>query len=445
MSRIGADPVALRQLGVAAKRLADQAEHSAFLLDREVRHCSWRGPDARNFARDWRQIHQPALRHIAAECKRFSSQLKQQAQQQEQASDGSFDSGRAVNDQAPQNQALQNQALRKPNAFATSELRVLSGAQITAGALVVGSTHNLTIQQFPHGVVKVTSTERNQAGLAATAGASLTLGTHSAALGANLRAQVSVGQLTRREYVTTHSNLPAEIALIEAEAAVRRSAVASSALPGFGIAAGLLTHFAPEIARTEQLTELSLTAQGTASLASSLGVQGSVRGGGSFRFGQGHHAQILELEGTTASLISGQLLQRLRLASVGDGGTEVYLSRLRIEIPDKPLHGADLIVSSTTTDGHREFRTVSNVNLSEPGSIRGVEQVQRAIEQLKDTELDQAMRSLAEIDLPISESLTRSGEFVVSEHTGILGATVGAGIGLGISGDGGYQQLRLVS
>lgn len=433
MSRIGADTVELRQLGDSLSRLADQAQQCAATLDRKIRHSSWRGPDARGFTQDWQLRHRVSLRDVAEACLRCSAQLKQQAEQQEQASDGPFNSS---------NEQLHGE-LRTPDAFAESELRLLSGTQITAGALLVGLTHNLTIQRFSQEEVKVTSTERNQAGLAATAGASLTLGAQNAALGANLRAQVSVAQLTRREYSTTQNNLLPQLALIEAEAAVRRAVVGSIGVPGLGILAGLVTQFGPEMARTERLTELSLTTVGTASLASSLGVQGAVRGGGSFRFGQGHNSQILEVEGTAAALVSGQFLQRLRVASVGDAGTEIHLSRLRIEIPDKPLRGADLIISTTTTDGHREFRSVTNLEVSEVGTSRGVEQVHQALEHLRNAELDQALHSLSRLDLPISESLTRSGEFEVRENTGILGVTVGAGIGLGVSGDGGYQQLRL--
>ena len=55
------------------------------------------------------------------------------------------------------------------------------------------------------------------------------------------------------------------------------------------------------------------------------------------------------------------------------------------------------------------------------------------------------MHTLSELETPVGESLSRSAEFAVSEHTGIFGANVGAGIGLGVSADGGFQQLRLVN
>ncbi|KLR60825.1 hypothetical protein IMCC26207_109339 [Actinobacteria bacterium IMCC26207] len=421
MSRIGADPVALRHLGVTLTRLADQAELSATSLDRRVRQSSWRGRYADEFLRDWQRTQQPQLRAIAKACSLGSTHLKQQAEQQEVAS-------------SQAGKVAQTSDLRKPAPFPTSELRVLSGTQITAGVLVVGITHNLSIQHFEHERVTVTSTERNQAGLAATSGTSVWIGSSGAALGASLRAQVAVAQVTRREFSTTEKDLLPTLALIEAQAAIRRTVAANIRLPGLGLRA-----------RTEELTELSLTAQGTASLAASLGAQGVLRGGGSFRFGRSEHAQVLELEGTTASLLSAQLLQRFRLASVGDGGTEIRLSRLRIEIPDQALHSADVIVSTTSTDGHRELRSLSNLDLSEPGTIRCVEHVRAAVDQLRQGDVDAAMHTLSELELPVGESLSRSAEFAVSEHTGIFGASVGAGIGLGVSADGGFQQLKLVN
>lgn len=421
MSRIGADPVALRHLGVTMTRLADQAVRSSTSLDRRVRLSSWRGRDADEFLRDWQRTQQPSLRALAKACTLGSTQLKQQAEQQEIASS---QAGKLV----------PGSDLRRPAPFPTSELRVLSGTQITAGVLVVGITHNLSIQHFERERVTVTSTERNQAGLAATAGSSVSIGSSSVALGANLRAQVAVAQVTRREFSTTEQGLLRTLALIEAQAAIRRTVAGNLRIPGLGLPS-----------RTEELTELSVSAQGTASLAASLGAQGAVRGGGSFRFGRSEHSQVLELEGTTASLLSAQLLQRFRLASVGDGGTEVQLSRLRIEIPDQARHGADVIVSTTSTDGHREFRSLSNLDLSEAGTIGCVEQVRTAVDQLRQIDVDAAMHTLSELEIPVAESLSRSAEFAVSEHTGIFGASVGAGIGLGVSADGGFQQLKLVN
>jgi hypothetical protein len=421
MSRIGADPVALRHLGLTLTRLADQAELSATSLNRRVRQSSWRGRDADEFLRDWQRSQQPSLRAVATACSLCSTQLKQQAEQQEVAS-------------SQAGKLAHNADLRRPAPFPTSELRLLSGTQITAGVLVVGITHNLSIQHFERERVTVMSTERNQVGLAATSGSSVSIGSSGAALGANLRGQVAVAQVTRRHFSTTEKGLLPTLALIEAQAAIRRTVAASIRIPGID---------PPD--RTEELTELSVSAQGSASLAASLGAQGVLRGGGSFRFGRSEHSQILELEGTTASLLSAQLLQRFRLASVGDGGTEVQLSRLRIEIPDHARHGADVIVSITSTDGHRESRSLSNLDLSEAGTIRCIEQVRTAVDHLRQVDVDAAMHTLSELETPVGESLSRSAEFAVSEHTGIFGASVGAGIGLGVSADGGFQQLRLVS
>jgi|GEM_PF-1087828 len=444
MSRIGADPVALRQLGSTLSKLANHVDHSAASLERQVRGSSWRGQDARDFLREWHQRHRPSLQAISGACLQGSTQLKRQAEQQEQASDGAS-SALLANPLA-----AQQTPARLPAPFPKSELRLLSGMQITAGALVVGVTQNLTIQHLSDKQLRVTSTERNQAGLAATAGASISLGTQNISLGANLRGQIAVAQLTRREYTTTQNNLLPTIALIEAEAALGRAVTASAGMPGLGIGSWFLTQIAPMASRTETLTELNLSAQGSASLASALGIQAVARGGGSFRFGQGHNSQVLELEGSSASLLSGQLLQRIRFASVGDAGTEVHLSRVRIEIPERstpnrPTQGADLILSTTTTDGHHEHRSVTNMELSESAKMESVEGVTRALRFLEQGELGQAVHSLSGLDLPVADSLTRSGEFSVSEHTGILGATLGAGVGLGISTDGGMQQLRLVS
>ncbi len=443
MSRLGADPVELRQLGAAFNRLSVQAEHTAATLDRKVRYSSWRGVDARDFAADWQRRHRPFLQAIAITCARCSAQLRQQAQQQEHASA----SGAASRALPPtlSGAGTQGQALRAPAAFPTSELRLLSGAQVTAGALFVGITNNLSIQQFPKGRVRIVSTEGNQVGSATSAGVSVAFGTQTASFGANLRAQVGIAHITRREYLTVQDKLLPMLAVIEAEAAVRRAATTGSGIPGLGIAAMLLSEITSAGSRGEQLTEFNITAQGSASLASSLGVQGAVRGTGSFRFGRSQNSQILELEGTAASLISGQLLQRLKLASVGDAGSEVHLSRLRIEIPDQAVGGVEVVVSTTTTDGHSEFRSVSNLDVSETATLGSAARITQALEHLQHGKLDQALHSLAQVDLPTAKAASRSGEFSVNIHTGILGANIGAGVGLGISGDGGYQQLRLVS
>jgi hypothetical protein len=88
---------------------------------------------------------------------------------------------------------------------------------------------------------------------------------------------------------------------------------------------------------------------------------------------------------------------------------------------------------------------LSNLDLSEAGTICCVEHVRAAVDQLRQGDVDAAMHTLSELELPVGESLSRSAEFAVSEHTGIFGASVGAGIGLGVSADGGFQQLRLVN
>ncbi|MEX0768725.1 MAG: hypothetical protein WD029_09660 [Microthrixaceae bacterium] len=435
MSRLGADPLALRQLGAAFNRLSVQAELTAATLGRRVRHSSWQGADAQAFSADWQRRQQPYLRSVAVTCARCSVELKQQAQQQEQAS--AAESGRTATEQP--------QAPHTPAAFPSSELRVLSGTQITAGGLYVGVTNNLSIQQLPMGRVRIVSTERNQAGLAATAGASVSAGTQTASLGANLRAQVGVAQLTRREYFSSQSKLVPMLALIEAEAAVRRVASSGSVFPGVGVAALMLSEGARASSTQEQLTELNISALSSASIASSLGVHGAVRGTGSFRFGRGENSQILELEGTAASLLSGQLLQRVKIASSGEAGSTLHLARLRIEVPDQARDGADLVLSTTTTDGRREFRTVSNLDVSEASTWQSTALLTQSIEHLQHGQLDQAVRSLSRLELPTAEASTRSGEFILRHHTGILEANIGAGVGLGISGEGGYQQLRLVS
>jgi len=86
MSRLGADPDALRDLGTRLRLAARSMDDVAAGLDRRIRTAGWHGADADRFGADWQRAHRPSLLRVADQLRDTSRHLDRQAEDQVRAS-----------------------------------------------------------------------------------------------------------------------------------------------------------------------------------------------------------------------------------------------------------------------------------------------------------------------------------------------------------------------
>ena len=79
MTRLGADPDALRDLGSTLRRCASELDRIAVGLDGRVRVAGWRGPDAVRFEQDWTGVQRVRLASGARRCSELATALERQA------------------------------------------------------------------------------------------------------------------------------------------------------------------------------------------------------------------------------------------------------------------------------------------------------------------------------------------------------------------------------
>ncbi|ACZ30498.1 hypothetical protein Xcel_1467 [Xylanimonas cellulosilytica DSM 15894] len=96
MSRLGADPAALRRLASAFDRASESLDDDARTIATRLRAAGWQGPDAQRYLAEWDTQHRPALRTVASVFAATATTLRDQAKEQELASGVSADTGAAA-------------------------------------------------------------------------------------------------------------------------------------------------------------------------------------------------------------------------------------------------------------------------------------------------------------------------------------------------------------
>ncbi|ACZ29535.1 hypothetical protein Xcel_0496 [Xylanimonas cellulosilytica DSM 15894] len=86
MSKLGADPAALRRLAATFERAGEGLEDDARSLARKIRSTGWDGADARRYMAAWDQEHKPSLISVASVFAGAAKSLRDEAAAQEQAS-----------------------------------------------------------------------------------------------------------------------------------------------------------------------------------------------------------------------------------------------------------------------------------------------------------------------------------------------------------------------
>lgn len=482
MSRLGADPEALRELGGRLRRAAATLDETTIGLERQVRAAGWRGPDAERFVADWQRQHRPTLARCAEQFRSTSSRLDRQAEDQMVAS-GADPTGPAIGlsvvaavgaggaGALPRSAA----ALPRPDAAPDVELQIRAGSEVTAGSLVVGLGQDLSIRQLPADRSLLTATGTRRGGVSLVFGAAG--GVRIDGSGAPQRptlsaagdAKVTVAQVTRQQYLVDDDDVISTIGRLAAEQALHSAGDATRQLPGLGAAqyaigpateawgwiADRLTdtvpglgdladgvRLAPAPTRVETLAELAVSGALGVSIAGAAGMEAGAELSGTIRLGDAtidgrRESRILEMDGTVASTLQGTLADALGLDLPDPRPLE---AALRIEVPERRVDGVDLIVTMSTSDGTTVHQSTSHVALV-GHTVQAASQLDAALGQLADGDAARAFETVSRLDLRADAVATRTSALRVSNHSLGADALVGQGIGVGLVGEGGVRRL----
>ncbi len=87
-SYLGLDPTAVRSLASQLSNAAGEIKNIMGQLTNSLQNTPWTGPDREHFVNDWQSNHVTQLTNVANALETASQQANQNAQQQEQASNG---------------------------------------------------------------------------------------------------------------------------------------------------------------------------------------------------------------------------------------------------------------------------------------------------------------------------------------------------------------------
>jgi uncharacterized protein YukE len=151
MSRLGADPDALRDLGTRLRLAARSMDDVAAGLDRQVRAAGWHGADADRFGSDWQRAHRPSLIRVADQLRDTSRHLDRQAEDQVRAStDVRSPAWSSTPPQTRSRDTAGRPTVPVPERAPREELLLRAGTEVTASSLLLGLRTDLSIRRLGH-------------------------------------------------------------------------------------------------------------------------------------------------------------------------------------------------------------------------------------------------------------------------------------------------------
>ncbi|MGB3410010.1 MAG: hypothetical protein WBA45_02335 [Microthrixaceae bacterium] len=497
MTAIGADPEALLDLSRRFRSLGVQLEASRNELDRHLRNSEWQGADAERFRRTWSLHHRGNLLRSAELCRVSTANLVRQVDEQHRASDGSG-SGSGISGSTGNGGASgagdgaagaagvgsgstgrvdtpATAGAGSPGGSSASRPRipdaimtVEAGASVTVASVLLGLTHDITIESFPDGTSLVTFTSRARGGAKGSAGASINLGTQRA-LGASASAEASLGGVLRRSYTVDSSDVWKLIAAVELQDAAEgvisstplaagKTAVGAAASIGGWLlrkvpapARRLLDTVGPGLFRppptsTEKLVQF--VASSDASLESVPIVGPSANLGAAFTIRAGRiadasgAASVFEAEGSIAAEMRARFLGERDWHVGGSDGSGP--PTVRIEIPDATDDGrprGPMILTSTVTTGDSVRQSTSSIDLSKVLGMDVAETTRLVFQRLSENDLGGAFNELTRLRVPDSAIVTTVATFTGNSYSGGVGGEAGGGLSLGVDFDGGIGRL----
>jgi hypothetical protein len=480
MAQLGADTEQLHALALALRGAAGRLERSLATLEAARRATTWRGPDADRFAQDWTSQHGHDARQLCERWRLAADGLVRHGREQEQASaadatglvQGGSD-GRRGDGSRPAAPA------RGPRV----EQQFLAGTAMTVAGATLALDHDVVVRRIDDRRSQIELSERRAVGASATAGAEVSVGADGhALLGASAAASASVGQLERRTYDVDTDQVWPMLARIEADAALGRAAEATRSLPAVGLAAAAVPAVvsiwdevadllpgpdrdvaawarglgvAPDPRRVETLSELTLQASLGASLAGSVGLSGNGELSGTLRHGTAEvdgraTTRVIEAEGRLATTLHSVWTDRLGLDEPAGART----TALRLELPLDGGPGQGSLATLTWTGSTEDSATRRSVAIDLSGAAEQVDEtMRRSVARLTSavatpTPSFDAVRSaldeLAGLDLSGVTSPATTDQLELTRRTTGAAAHVGAGVSVGLSGDGGWTTATRV-
>lgn len=486
MTAIGADPEALLDLSRRFRRLGMQLEASRNELDRHLRNAEWHGSDADRFRRTWSLHHRGSLLRSAELCRLSNTNLIRQVDDQNRASDSSGGgSGGSGNSGSPGisgaagagSTSTRSGISGAPGAtnptgagpgVPDSIMTFGAGASVTVASVLLGLTHDVTVESFPDGTSVVTFTSNARAGAKGSGGASINLGTQRA-LGASASAEASLGGVLRRSYTVDSSavwKLIATVELQDAAKGVMSSTPAAAAGTALGAAAsiggwllrkvpapakGLLDTaepwlFRPQPTSTEKLVQFLVSSDASLASVPIVGPSAGLDAGLTIRAGRvegpSGAASVFEAEGSIAAQMRARFLGERNWdvgGSDGSGPTSV-----RIQIPDATDDGrprGPMVVTSAVTTGDSVRQSTSSIDLSKLLGMDVAETTRLVFQSLSENDMEGAFNELTRIRVPDSAIVTTVATFTGDSYSGTVGGEAGGGVSLGAEFDGGIGRL----
>ena len=486
MARLGADTEQLHDLARALRGAADRLERSLATLESARRATSWRGPDAERFAQDWAARHAHDARRLSERWRSAADGLARHGGEQEQASSAdAVSTAPGVADSRPgsDRSPTRGEHVLRPAAPARAprvEQQFLAGTVLTAAGATFALDHVVVVRSVEGPRSHIELRDRRAAGASATVGAEVRVGADGQALlGGSAAASASLGEIERRTYDVDDDQVWPTVARIEAEAALGRAAASTRSLPGAGLAVAALPAavaiwdevadllpgpdldvadwvrslgVAPEPQRVESLTEVTLQASIGASLASQLGLSGSGELTGTLRHGTVEvdgrpSTRVIEAEGRLATALRSVWTDRLGVEEPVGAQTAAVRLELPIDGGGSSAPLATLTWTSTTAD----VATRRSVAIDLAGATERLDDaLGHAVARLTGAlaspapsadAVHAALDELAHLDLSGVTSPATTDQLELTRRGTGGSAQVGAGVSIGLSGDGGWTTV----
>lgn len=481
MTAIGADPEALRELSRRFRKLHSQIEASRAELDKHLRNAQWHGYDADRFRRSWTHHHRPDLLRTAELCRTSAASLLRHADEQVRvsgslAASGSGGAGDVFRRGSGNGSAA---GLGRPGGpvkardipVTVTDLR--AGAAVTIASVLIGTTHDIRIENLPSGTSRVTFVQVANVGAEAAVGASMGI-KGQRAVGLSASAEASLGTVDRRTYVVDEADVWGLIAAVELGDAAKRVTASAQLIPGGGgvgsasaIGGWLIDRipdplrraatsiipkrFRPAPIADETLIQVRVAADASAAGVPIIGPFASLGAGFVISTGRSNgpdgSSSVFEVEGSAASDVHSRLIGESS-RSVGNRNANPTVPTLRVEIPDSAdgeRSRRPIVITSTTTDGGTVRQSTTHLDTSKVVTADLAARTRQVLESLAHGDVNGAIRRLTELDVPREAVSTTTSTFSTDNYSGGVEAEVGKGVSVGLDLEGGVQRFKRVS